>query len=194
MSVLLTARLTRRIVALTLSLLVSPLASAHLLKVFVYADGDRLQGSSYFAGGAAAKGASIRILTADGDEIAKLKTDALGEFSFPISAAEDYRVIADSGDGHRAEWSVRADELLPSNPTQSETAATASQLQPSLDSHAELALLMERSVARAVAKQIGPLRQQLQRNADKARLADIIGGIGFIFGLAGMLLWWRSRR
>ena len=45
----------------------------------------------------------------------------------------------------------------------------------------------------AVARQIGPLRRELQASQQRARLSDIIGGIGLIFGIAGVVLWWRSR-
>ncbi|MEH6625542.1 MAG: hypothetical protein V7739_03790 [Motiliproteus sp.] len=188
---------------LTLTLLVSPQASAHLLKLFVYAEGNLLQGSCYFAGGSAAKGVNIRILAATGDEIAKLQSDDQGEFSYQASTTRDYRLIADSGDGHRAEWTVKADEMTPPSDLQADlgngtiVSTTSPPINPSQASsinNNELAILVERSVTRAVAKQVGPLRQELQRNADKARLADIVGGIGFMFGLAGILLWWRSRR
>ena len=46
----------------------------------------------------------------------------------------------------------------------------------------------------AVAKEVGPLRMELQQADARAKLSDIIGGLGFIFGIAGIALWWRSRK
>ncbi len=54
--------------------------------------------------------------------------------------------------------------------------------------------LSEAMIERAVARQLGPLRLQLEQQQDRARLSDILGGIGIIFGLAGITMWWRSRR
>jgi nickel transport protein len=54
----------------------------------------------------------------------------------------------------------------------------------------ELAALIEQAVAR----QVRPLREELLAAQGRAGLRDVLGGIGYIFGLAGVLMWWRSRR
>jgi nickel transport protein len=48
-------------------------------------------------------------------------------------------------------------------------------------------------VEQAVARQVRPLREQLIAHQDRIRLQDLLGGIGYILGLAGLVLWWRSR-
>jgi nickel transport protein len=50
------------------------------------------------------------------------------------------------------------------------------------------------AIERAVARQVRPLREELLATRDALRLQDILGGIGYIFGLAGLALWWRSRQ
>ncbi|MEJ2456241.1 MAG: hypothetical protein P8103_19125 [Candidatus Thiodiazotropha sp.] len=52
----------------------------------------------------------------------------------------------------------------------------------------------EAALERAVARQIRPLREALQGYEEQVRLRDIIGGIGYIVGLAGLGLWWGRRR
>lgn len=188
--------------AFTLLLFSYPL-HAHSLRVFVYAAGDWLHGSTYFTGGVAASGAKIRILDSSDLQLAELIPDEQGEFKFQVLSRDDYRVVADTGDGHRAEWQVAASELgaeLPyaesmissvteKNAIISSTFSVSGSTETALPDPA-LAALVEQSVAR----QIGPLRKALQAHNDEVRLADILGGIGFIFGLAGVLLWWRNRR
>jgi nickel transport protein len=49
-------------------------------------------------------------------------------------------------------------------------------------------------VEQAVARQIRPLREALQAHEERVRMRDILGGIGYIVGLAGLALWWSSRR
>ncbi|MEH6473164.1 MAG: hypothetical protein V7752_18155 [Halopseudomonas sp.] len=184
-----------------LAVLLSTPVQAHLLKVFVYADGERLQGSVYFTGGVAAAGAQIRILGDNDALLAELSPDSQGEFGYTVSTRRDYRVVADTGDGHRAEWTVAADELVSDLSTaQAKLAAAPTVLgdEPSSTSNRSCSSLSDNELAalieRAVAAQVGPLRRELQAYGDRTRLADIVGGIGFIFGLAGTLLWWRSRR
>jgi nickel transport protein len=53
---------------------------------------------------------------------------------------------------------------------------------------------LEALVERAVASQVAPLREELHRYQNSARLSDILGGLGVIFGLAGAALWWKARK
>lgn len=159
-------------------------AHAHLLKVFSYVEGGNLHGNVYFSGGEPARAASIKIRNASGDLLESLVANEKGEFVTEVTATTALLVIADSGDGHRAEWTVSRDEINPvtyasKNTSTKTTAAGDPQL---------LAL-----VEQAVARQIGPLRRELQASQQRARLSDIVGGIGLIFGIAGVVLWWRSR-
>lgn len=170
-------------------------AQAHLLKVFAFADGNRIQGSTYFIGGAPASGATVRMMNSDGDVLATIAPDADGEFGYEAKSGEDHIIVADTGDGHVAEWVVTAAELTShvastagsgadSAPSFSETASAAAQ------TRSDLATLVEKAVAR----QIRPLREQIIANEEQVRLRDIVGGIGYIIGLAGLSAWWQQHR
>lgn len=218
-------------------LLPSPALQAHLLKVFASAEGDRIQGSVYFAGGARASGAQIHVQTADGRVLARLTLDDQGAFSYQARVRADHVLVADSGDGHVARWTVRAAELPDGLPGPASDQARPQPLVPELtdrhppplvpelsqahgdhDSdpdhehdhdHAALPppLMSELADARipldgslvalveeAVARQVRPLREQLLAHEERVRLRDILGGIGYILGLAGLVLWWHARR
>ncbi|WP_428635151.1 carboxypeptidase regulatory-like domain-containing protein [Sedimenticola sp.] len=181
-----------RLICLLL-LLVQGSAEAHLLKLFAYVEGEQIHGSVYFAGGANAAGAALTVRDADDRLLAEFTTDAQGVFSYTPAAPGDYQLRADTGDGHQAEWRIRTDEFAASLPTDSKTVTSPAQTAPAQQntpSDARLAALIEQ----ALAHQIGPLREALQRSEARARLSDIIGGVGFIFGLAGVALWWRNRK
>lgn len=171
-------------------------ALAHQLRVFAFADGARITGSAYFAGGGAATGARIEVRDEGGALLAELIPDATGHFDYLAQAAIDHRILAISGDGHRAEWRVAADELIgapqvaveqPESAPDAPTAPAATPLQAGLDP------AMEAAIERAVARQIRPLREQLIAAEERTRLRDILGGFGYILGLTGLALWWRSR-
>lgn len=49
------------------------------------------------------------------------------------------------------------------------------------------------AIEQAVARAVRPLREQLALERERARLRDVLGGIGYILGLAGLWAWWRAR-
>jgi nickel transport protein len=117
----------------------------------------------------------------------------------------DHVIVAETGDGHRAEWRVSAAELVGSFPAAAEPAvgsATAKAAAPPsgpspMVSTAGIAArdpALMSAIESAVSRQLRPLREQLIAMRDRTRLQDILGGIGYIFGLTGLALWWRSRR
>ena len=254
-----------------LSLLIpSGSALAHRLQVFASADGDSIQGKAYSVGGHPARGVEIQVLDAAGEPVATVISDDDGRFRVRVPAAKDYRVVAKSGDGHRAEWPISASELLGafeerlSSSAAARTAASnsspgdprpadgfghagasgasdgadagadladveyltrfapsqplsdapgegidavsagclplGSDLEPALraliarEIHQSIGVGLERSVEQAVAQQLLPLREALAEAQGQASFRDILGGIGYIAGLAGFGLWWTRRR
>jgi nickel transport protein len=186
---------------LVVCLLLSAPLYAHRLKVFATAEGARIDGEAYFVGGGVAAGAVISVLDAKDRELARLTPDATGSFSYTATQRMDHKLVADTMDGHRASWTVRADELpltLPLPPDAKAATAVESASSgepqtspsPSMPTDRELDFLVERAVAR----QVRPLREQLTAYGDQVRLHDILGGFGYIAGIAGLGLWWRSRR
>ncbi len=191
------------VAGLCLGLMVSLPAQAHKLKVFATAEGDRIEGEAYFVGGAKAAGASIVIADADGRELSRLMPDAEGRFSYQVSRRMDYQVIADSQDGHQARWTIRADELAAGLPPADAAEATPVAAEkampvPMKQSEAETSGLAPAAVValveRSVARQIRPLREEIEAYGEQVRMRDILGGLGYIVGIAGLGLWWRSRR
>lgn len=181
------------------AVLTSLQAQAHKLKVFATAEGDRIEGEAYFAGGARAAGVAVLITDAEGHELARLTPDAEGRFHYRVERRREYRVVADSLDGHVASWTIRPEELSsslpPADPAQTPPRVLAEPASPA--PRTQSPDLRERAlsemVERAVARQVRPLREALVAYDDKVRLHDILGGIGYILGIAGLGLWWRSR-
>ena len=183
-------------VLIATALLFSPAANAHLLKIFAYAQpaGDQqaiqVRGKVYFAGGAALANLSLKVIDTDGLISDRPNTDQQGKFDFTV-APGNYQIIADSLDGHVANWQLKAaagankpldnapqssgdKNLMPQNPY------TQQQLQ--------------RVISEQLAIQIQPLSEQLNSLQEKARFQDIIGALGYIFGLYGLTIWWRQRK
>lgn len=170
-------------------------AEAHRLKAFANAEGTTINGSVYFAGMGAAKGVDVKMLGPDGRLVAETATDDQGKFAMTAPERMDYRIVSDTGDGHRAEFLVRAaefSEALPPQepaPVQSATGAAVGSALVANPSAAEL----EAVIDRAIARQIGLLREQLDASESQLRVRDILGGLGWIAGITGVVCWVANR-
>jgi len=184
-------------ILLALALFSGPL-QAHLLKVFAATEGDRIDGSVYYVGGAKAEGAAVVIRTPEGRILAELSTDADGGFVFSVSEHIDHLITAETLEGHQGSWTVSAGELAGEMPTPVGIAV------PSATGAAEtggmsgavgpLGSSLETLVEGAVARQIRPLREQILEHEARVRLRDLLGAIGYTVGVVGVVLWWRARR
>ncbi|RAU22843.1 hypothetical protein CU669_05505 [Paramagnetospirillum kuznetsovii] len=176
---------------LVLLLLAHP-AQAHKLKVFASAEGAAISGLVYFSGGAKAMGVSGVVQGPDGAEVGRFATAEDGSFRFPVNVRMDHLIMVDAGDGHVASALVAADEFPASlPPTSLPQVAASARSAPTVASVAAAADMD--AVEAAVARQIRPLRQQLDAYEEKVRLHDLLGGIGTIFGLFGIVAWLNAR-
>ncbi len=155
--------------------------AAHGISLFAAAEGQELKGEVSYHGGQGAAGVKVRIQTTDGQLLAEVRTDEAGTFGYRAEAARDHLLVADTGDGHRAVLQIEAEELAAAF----ETGGLVSGARD-----ADLAAVLEQALAR----QLRPLRRELAEARRQAGLRDILGGIGYLFGIAGLALWWRYRR
>lgn len=145
--------------------------AAHDLHLSVQAEVDGLRGQVFYAGGVPARHETVTLLDSEtAESLARVSTDEEGRFHLRLVASGTYRVVVDDGKGHRAEAMVVWSPPLP-------TAKTV-----------DVATL-----AAALRTEIAPLREDLARLSERTRLADLIGGVGILLGLAGAFAWWRAR-
>lgn len=136
-------------------------------------------------------------------------------------ARQGLTVVLDAGEGHRAQWKLAPDEYLQHLPAASAAAGktvstgekqapgqkppqadkapalkTSPAAQPdtakAMDQD-ELERLVASTVAETVSRELAPLRRQLLQEQGPD-LRDILGGIGYLLGLAGLVAWARSRK
>jgi nickel transport protein len=178
-------------------------AFAHVVNVFAVVEGKTIRGEVYFRGGAAAQDAKVEAFDPQGRKLAETTTDREGKFSLPARLRCDHRLLARAGEGHAGQYTVEAAEFpddlplpegaadtpgqKPSPPTTSPAPAAPP---AALPSDARLKELVEAAVDR----QVVPLRRQLDRFEHTLRLRDVLGGIGYIFGIMGLLFFFLGRR
>ena len=180
-------------------------ALAHKVTVFAWVEGDTVLGESKFSGGKKAQNAEIIVWDTNGNELLRTRTNKKGEFSFPIPEKTAMRIELIASMGHKAEWTIPLEELGEVNAAPSaqqrdiktpEPAAQpdSGQTPAALDS-ARLEAIVEKAVTKALDKKITPLTKMVADLEQQGpSMNDIIGGIGYIFGLMGVAVYFSSRK
>jgi nickel transport protein len=196
------AKTSATVLLAVLSLLLSSPAVAHKVRIFAWQEGETIHSEAKFSGGRPAQNA--RILVTDqqsGRLLIEGTTDSNGLFSFPqpdpaALSGGNIEITVDSGDGHKNSWifeiATTAAATAPPTTLRVEPAtAQRSEGQTITVSPEQLSLLIEQ----ALDKQLTPIRRSLAESADKdPSIQDILGGIGYILGLAGLAAYFASRQ
>jgi nickel transport protein len=174
-------------------------AAAHKLFVFATVRGKMIEGEVYFQGGDPAPDIRVAIIGPEDTALEETQTDQDGRFQFEPRWRIAYRLSADAGFGHRAEFIVPAAELpsdlpsyVPGNapfPAASNGAGSSeSGRSPPPDT------LGSSTEIEALNQQIAALRRDLDRWKAQLRMQDILGGIGYILGLMGLASYLLGKR
>ncbi|OGV48629.1 MAG: hypothetical protein A2X49_11035 [Lentisphaerae bacterium GWF2_52_8] len=177
-----------RIVFVLLVLFLLPLQLwAHKIKIFASVSNGKIEGYVYSSGGERPAGLPVDIVfAADGSKVGSAKCDSKGEFFFVPPSRADYKMTVDSGDGHNAEFLIKADSFPESIPQrEGQGDRTMIPVMPEKK---------EQLQDSGLSRQIKALAEQLEEHDSKVRFHDILGGIGYIVGLCGVAAFFMARR
>lgn len=187
---------------LLVALLASSLAEAHKVNMFAYVDGDHVFIEGYFSDGNKARNSAVAVYNPAGDKLLEGETGEDGTYSFKIPGKGPLRVTLNAGMGHKAEYTVSADELageVGAEPRGSgETGPASSQsvqdvsASPNGQDQGEDDLDLK--IRRAVGDAIKPLMRSMSELEARRGFSDIVGGIGFIVGILGTVFYFKARK
>lgn len=208
-------------VAMFASLLVAGVAYAHKVNVFAYVDGNELVAEGYFSRSVKAVNSPVTVGDDRGRTLASAETNDKGiaRFSIPEFGpfTGDLTVVLETGEGHRAEYTVSAGDLprgpsreadskkprsdaesaKPPSPEKAPTEASESLSgRPSAGptDPAQLEALLKKELEPIRKKLTRLERLLLERQNAGPSFQEIVGGIGWIFGMAGIAALILSRR
>lgn len=208
-SILAGAVRTAALALLAWALMTGP-ALAHKVSLFAWVENGTVFTESKFSGGRAPKDSRVVVYDLTGNQLLEGATDAEGRFAFPAPAAAGIRITLAAGQGHLAEWTVSAEEMAAADtpptreraPAANTAGAAASVPGANAGRVSETSRLTVDDIRRAVeeplARELQGLRAEVRRlrqEIDRGpALTDILGGIGYIFGLVGMAAYFKTRR
>jgi nickel transport protein len=194
---------------LLLSGIISP-ALAHNVNIFAYVEGDRVYTESYFNDGKKCVHSEITVFDSAGTRLLEGTTNQDGEFSFLAPSKTDLRIVLNAGMGHQNEYVLPASEFSesweeqehPRNGDASDEKNTMSSIEgkkkniTSGDSYGDVKAI-QALVEASVDKKMQPIMKSLLRieqSLQKPSFSDVIAGIGYIFGIVGIIMYLRYRR
>lgn len=181
------------------SLIIAGPCYAHKVRIFAWNEGNTIYTESKFSGGKAAQNAIVTIVDkSSGAELIRGTTDQNGLFQFPTpdTSSAEIDIIVSSGDGHKNHWLYQLSPIATSTtdaPKQNLAADTVNiNTSPSvLLTQEQLTELMDNLLE----SKLAPIRQQLaQQQEQEPSIQDILGGIGYILGLAGIFAYMKSKK
>ena len=177
---------------------------AHSIFIYAWPEGAQICTESYFGENDKVRGGAVTMRDQAGAVLAEGPTDEAGRVCFAApEKATALRFVVDAGQGHRAEYTLAEAEVAAAvaaapakaaqdDKTAGETAApVAAPTVAALDEERLRALVRDELQA-----QLSPLRQTLAQAMAPKRpgLREIIGGLGWIAGLAALGHFWLSQR
>lgn len=171
---------------------VNPPALAHKVMIFAWVEGDTVFTESKFSGGKKVMNAQVLVFDKGGEQLLEGKTDNKGKFSFKVPKLTDLRIVLNAAMGHKAEWTMPESEIREScgDPGSKKTDEPSQAIAVGL-SKEEVKKLVEESLDR----KLRPIIKMITESQSKGpSVTEIIGGIGYIFGLMGLVIYFRNRR
>jgi nickel transport protein len=169
---------------------------AHKLRLFAWEEQGHIISEVKFSKGRPAQQAEVTVIDRQSGEIlGQGRTDSAGIFRFPTpTGGREVEIVADGGDGHLAKWQLKTTptaDIAETHPPQiSQPPATRERVTAN-DEAAELRQLL----AEVVAAELAPIHRALAEQAEASpTLQDILGGVGYILGLAGVAALIHTRR
>ncbi|MDP4977884.1 MAG: hypothetical protein NWQ21_00365 [Desulfobacterales bacterium] len=201
------------LVAAVLLLLPRSQALAHNVTVFAWVEGDTVHVESKFSGGRRPVAAPVEVFDTRGNLLLKGVTDDNGEFSFKVPEKTEMKVVLLAGMGHKGEWTIALSDLeavsaetttqtaepgspppASTNPAQAQSAAAAMSGNPVPAGYVTAAEIRN-AVEGALDTKLKPVMKLLVETRQSGpSVTDILGGIGYIFGLIGVAAYFSSKR
>lgn len=188
-------------------------AIAHGLNIFAWLENDSILVQCDFGQNRPAPNASVVVYdSVDRQELARGVTDNQGRFVFPVPGVirhgHGLLIVANAGQGHQGEWTMDASELYAAASLTAGFDQAAIETGVQTPGHARMtpagvpmpqgAVTQEQIrniVQEALELKLSPIRQEIAaRSASGPSLVEIIGGIGWIMGLVGIALYFKSRK
>jgi nickel transport protein len=171
-------------------------AYGHKVYLFAWIDGDTVYTESYSSGNKKVRGGLVTVFDPAGKKLFEGNTDEKGGYSFKSPGNTDLRIVLEAPMGHKAEFLLKADDVSGTQISQKPATSNQRSEVPSssvgMMDIGQVKTLMEETLD----SRLRPILRTLAKIQEGRGpgLTEIIGGIGYIFGIMGLILYLRGRK
>lgn len=166
-------------------------AYAHKVSTYAYREGDKVFGECYFVDGSPCKNSKVEVYDLRGQKITETITDEKGRYSFTTKEKGELRIVIPAGDGHRAEYKLEGIAEKIEKKAAKETASAKT-----VNKSTQPQATVNRDEIKQIVDEVMDIKLQglraeimdLRKQMDKVGIRDIIGGIGYIFGIWAVIM------
>jgi len=177
-----------------LLLMPASVAFAHKVNIFAYVEGDTIYTESYFPDGTKVKDGIVEVYDSQGNKLLEGKTDEKGEFNFKPPKKDDLKIVLIASLGHKNSYTLSADELTGIIVTEKpqEPESIESEVKEVMQVDLEQ---IKRIIDSSLNEKLKPIMRQLTKAQQKeVSFTEVVGGIGYIFGIVGIILYFASKK
>jgi len=186
--------LTSLVFSILLLLVPVSIVFAHKVNIFAYTEGDTVYTESYFSDGVKVKDGIVEVYDSQGIKLLEGKTDENGEFDFKLPKKDDLKIVLLASLGHKNSYTLPADELADIIATEKaqEPESRESEIKEVMQVDSEqIKIIIDTSLD----EKLKPIMRQLTKAQQKeVSFTEVIGGIGYIFGIMGIILYFASKK
>jgi nickel transport protein len=167
---------------------------AHKVNVFAWVEGDMVFVEGYYPGGKKAQNSLVEVYKSTGAKVLEGRTNQRGEFSFKIPAREDLRIVLTAGMGHKNDFTITAGDLGGSEPSSEESVPRNKEKVTAPSSTTVDIGQLEVMIDQALDQKLEPVIKLIRTTRKQGPgVTEIIGGIGYILGLFGLVMYFKTR-
>jgi|WetSurMetagenome_2_1015567.scaffolds.fasta_scaffold26703_5 nickel transport protein len=169
--------------------------SAHGLHLFANLQQNHIDGRAYYVDQTPASYEQVFLYDSNDKLLQKALTSQEGTFRFKIDKAQNFKVVIQSDDGHRAETQITVIEKPNLSPLEQQLQqAIEGKLQHENPPQNCKTEALEKNLISILQQEMQILKEQLHHYENKIRGHDVLGGLGYIFGLAGFFMYILTKR
>jgi nickel transport protein len=171
-------------------------ADAHKVLLYAYVEGNKIYAEGYFGDGKKVINSLIEVLDKNGNKLLEGKTDAEGQFIFEAPKKDDLTLVLTASMGHRATFKIAANKInLPGVPAEKaiilKSPPTDTVPVGTVVTADDVRAIVNESLDRKLKPVVDAILESKQTGPP---VTEILGGIGYIFGIFGVILYFKSRR
>lgn len=167
---------------------------AHKVNIFAYQEADTVYTESYFSDGTKVKDGIVEVYDRQGTKLLEGKTDENGEFDFKLLKKDDLKIVLLTSLGHKNSYTLSVDELPDIIASEKPQGPELKKFKAKEVTPVDLEQI-KRIIDTSLDEKLKPIMRELAKAQQKGvSFTQVIGGIGYIFGLMGIILYFLSKK